>query len=236
MTNNTIVSIYGKKGSGKTVKAVELFNSYKDIRIFWNFQQEEYPILAVPFNDLENWKVKYSSYNFLNDNENLLEQMVDRIKQIQEIRMKKNKNAHILLVIDECDKFANHQMGVNNPNYSAMNWLCRKSRSRNIDLIFITQKPQRLHPDIYSETDIFYFYFLNNKDWKFLKNNAWLDVSDALIEHTHPYKSYKYVEFNDTDPNGIQHEAIQLDKRWSKSLDEGKSRKAKSLKNLLSEE
>lgn len=202
-------------GAGKTVYGVEEFNKYKDLKIFLNIQEENYPLAAKPIRKLENLDFEYSAYNYFIKSKNAYE--IVYIQQflfdLQRARMGINPEARILLVVDEADEFCSRYHKEKDPMYLACKELSKRSRRWNIDLIWIVQRPVELNNMIFSQCDLFVFYYMSPGEWAYItdpqranikmpytiKKNDETGMKEKIYlpeEHCKPYQSYKYVIYD----------------------------------------
>lgn len=204
-------AIFGITGSGKTVFATEEFNKYTDLKIFLNIQNEDYPIKATKVSKIEDINFKKKSYNYPIENIQEIVLIQKYLKKVQEYRMKHSKNARILLMVDEADQFCDIYHSKKEPNYISCVWLAKQSRRYNIDVCWITQRPQLLNKTLFTQNDNFIFFYMDGYDFNYIETEAKITMSKVTVKdqetgeeykkskvqlHTEPYLSFKYVIYN----------------------------------------
>lgn len=224
----TRVATTGMTGTGKTVYATRKFNEYKDLKIFFNIQHEDYPIKAVKTAKIDMITFEYNAYNYLITDVKDIQTLWPLFKALQIERMKHNPEARLLIVIDETDEFCSIYHKEKDPQFQTMRDMAKRSRRWNVDIIWIVQRPQELNNVIWTQCDKFIFYYMDPGDFEYIASQAHIKLPYKYIEnpetgtkekrylveeHCEPPYSFKYAEYDRI--KFTYHEKIDID--WGKN-------------------
>jgi KaiC/GvpD/RAD55 family RecA-like ATPase len=179
MHDGKIISIMGKRGTGKTTLAHYFFLSSHRLAFYISIFK---PILQDDFN------VYYSIFDFLSDNNTKSKNYFICYNEIEFNYLVKGllKMKNILIIIDEISLYVNHHK-LN----KYIEYLVRFTREQGIYVVFITHRPQSFNPLILSLTDLFIFFNLSNvRDIEYLKKS---NIDEIIIEKLPKLEQFKFL-------------------------------------------
>lgn len=211
---NSIISILGKKGSGKSYLAAQIVNRYiekgkKTIIIDISQDYKKDKKIDIPVFEIERIRENYKKFNFekyLKDKNNLLLDFSGlRKKEFREIA---DQVALAIYNIQNCTVLVDESyMFIPKNKENNFELLISGGRKRNIDQIYITQRSQQLNLLVYSQSDIFCcFQLQEDRSIKKIINNFPIlnDYKDKIRE----LEKYKFIETDGKEVNIRKNELL----------------------------
>jgi hypothetical protein len=196
--SNSITTIIGHKGDGKTVLS-EMLTLINNKPTIIADPRGQYPtnlkrrLLFTNPSKLLLWLAKIDNFkNFYNYKLELVCKVDD--ENIQELINGAIKMFKITLLIDEIDMFFPTTATNKNAIYKAVHY----GRHNEIDIISTSRRPANISRNLTSQTDTFYFSKITEpKDLQYLKE---ISSNEDLIKKVQSLEKYNFVKIEE---NGI---------------------------------
>lgn len=168
MKNN--IAICGMPRSGKTTKAMQLFNSFPGIAIFANTQWENYFPGVVTIQDFKQWNIK-ERRTVINPHDRA--GLIPFIESLFKTQMDSKAGMQpIQIIIDEVfhyqDEGENALYTLRKLAVDGLRW--------NIQMIITAHMPQMVDAKIYKNVHVYYFYELNSATYDYFKKIWRIDL------------------------------------------------------------
>jgi len=168
------------------MRALKHFDGATGPKIFVNAQHEPYTVAATPIHDLReiDW-TKSAAYNwFIEDDE----EICSLIEYLLYIQRSDRPFPTTTVCIDEADRY--QMLGDQERWKRCMVEISGKGQRFGLSAWWLTQRPRALDPQIYSQCNDFYFFYLTGPDQLHLIERKGLDVRPYA---THIEQAYHYV-------------------------------------------
>lgn len=189
-----LVGFTGRKRTGKTRLAIELADDDTDRYIVLvNTTNADYPLKGarfaksfdqVDFNKSPRWDVIEPDPETLPD---FLDYLLENAPDF---------DRRVLIIIDELADYQSSQSA----DWSLLA-LHRKGENRGVDSYWTTQRPAEVHSTIWTQTDEVYAFFLDDKDFEYVRKNCGLtkfyaepgETEDARAARIEAYRKSRAI-------------------------------------------
>lgn len=178
---NEIITIFGRKGQGKTCLAKYLA-----------FKNCNSPFIIVDplgqfesgkiFNSAESlWHFIVNNTDYFYSNDPILILQTDDEEKIERLyELIYDNLINFVLLIDEVDLY------FTNTSNSILRKIIRYGRNKNISIIVTCKRPALIHKDLTSQTDIFVFFRASEyRDLDYIEKNCSKEVAKKVQELNH---------------------------------------------------
>lgn len=181
MADNVIISIFGRKGSGKTTLARRIIREYPRVIVIDTVGQ--YPEMEVVFGResiLDRLLRANKERAFrLSLRSGQTEDLLDALEVCYEI-------PHVMLVIEEAGFYCSPTLIPD-----AVSKLVRYGRHRAISQIYIAQRPSALHRDMTSQSDLIVsFVQTEPRDVDYLRATVGPEAEDVRTLKGHDFRAW----------------------------------------------